>query len=65
MTTMPGASHIGGTKYLLMGLNIGEKTDANHNGEPGILGSQCRSVTTRWKCSHPDVTQRIVWRRQW
>jgi len=37
MTVMPGASHIGGTKYVLMGLNLGEKTDASQIGEPGIL----------------------------
>jgi hypothetical protein len=39
MTIMPGASHIGGTKYLLMGLNFGEKTDASQSGEPGNLGN--------------------------
>jgi len=34
------ADHIGGTQYLLMGLNFGEKTAASQSGEPGILRSQ-------------------------
>ena len=33
-----GASyHMGGTQYLLIGANAGEKTAASHNGAPGIL----------------------------
>jgi len=64
ITIMPGASHIGGTKYLLMGLNFGEKTDASQSGEPGNLGNSVPFSHDVWKLAHPDTTQRMVWSRQ-
>lgn len=32
--------HIGGTQYLLIGLNVGEKTAASQRGVPGKLRNQ-------------------------
>jgi len=45
--------HIGGTQYLLIGLNFGENTAAIHSREPGILSNQSTSVKVCWKALTP------------
>lgn len=42
ITTIPGASHIGGTHHGFTGLNAVEKTAAIQRGDPGSLQGQLR-----------------------